>query len=142
MHEYDYLLQCCATHSYLRFSHFHRSENGVRGEVISLGLSGDPFLCCVKACDCRVVHFYVHNTLVTIPLATAFINQTPHKIQPKHITKALNDYVTYLGTDLGFLASHVTARCLRASGANALLLAKVDTDIIRLIRQWCSDKML
>ena len=109
---------------------FTDQKNGVRGKVIGLGLSGDPYLCCVKACARRVVHLGAHNAPATTPLATAYINQTPHKIQPKHITKALKDCVTFLGADLGFLATDVTARCLRASGANALLLAKVDTDII------------
>ena len=121
---------------------FTTQKNGVRGEVIGLGLSGDPFLCCVKACARRVVHLRAHNAPATTPLATAYLNQTPHKIQPKHITKALKDCVTFLGADLGFLATDVTARCLRASGANALLLAKVDTDIIRLIGRWRSDEML
>jgi len=112
---------------------FTDQKNGVRGKVIGLSLSGDPFLCCVKACARRVVHLGAHNAPATTPLATAYINQTPHKIQPKQITKALKDCVTFLGADLGFLATDVTARCLRASGANALLLAKVNTGIIRLI---------
>ena len=48
----------------------------------------------------------------------------------------------YLGPELGFLPEDVTARCLRASGANALLCAKVDTDVIRLLGRWRSDEML
>jgi hypothetical protein len=121
---------------------FTTQKNGVRGEVIGLGLSGDAYLCCVRACARRVIHLRTHNASATTPLATAYSNGNTHKIQPKHITKALKDCVTFLGADLGFLATDVTARCLRAAGANALLLAKVDTDIIRLIGRWRSDEML
>eukprot|EP00957_Ditylum_brightwellii_P139118 10604351-Ditylum_brightwellii.AAC.1 len=31
---------------------------------------------------------------------------------------------------------------MQAGGAMTLLLGKVDTDIIQLIRRWCNDKML
>lgn len=36
----------------------------------------------------------------------------------------------------------MSARCLRAAGANALLCAQVDPDIIRLLGRWRSDEML
>ena len=48
----------------------------------------------------------------------------------------------YLGADIGFLPLDVTAQSLRAAGAQALLLGRVDTDVIRLIGQWRSDVML
>ena len=111
-----------------------------RGEIIGLGLSGDSYLCCVRACARRVIHLWSHNAPVTTPLATAYYsNGTAHKIQPKHITKALKDCVTFLGADLGFLATDVTVRCLQAAGANALLLAKVDTNIIHGAQIRCYD---
>ena len=47
-----------------------------------------------------------------------------------------------LGGLYTFVPHEVSARCLRAAGATALLLAKVDTDIIRLIGRWKSDEML
>ena len=55
----------------------------------------------------------------------------------------MRDAVTFLSpAALGFLPSDVSARCLRAAGANALLCAKVDTDVIRLLGRWRSDEML
>ena len=48
----------------------------------------------------------------------------------------------YLGADIGFLPSDVTARSLCAAGTQALLLGQVDTDVIRLIGRRCSDAML
>ena len=47
-----------------------------------------------------------------------------------------------MGPDLGFLPQDISARCLQAAGATALLLARVDPDIIRLIGRWRSDEML
>ena len=49
--------------------------------------------------------------------------------------------VQYLGTDLGFLSSEISARSLRAGGAMALLVSDVDTDMIRLLGRWRSDEM-
>ncbi len=50
--------------------------------------------------------------------------------------------MTFLGPELGFLSSEVSARCLRAAGATALLNSKVDGDLIKLLGRWHSDAML
>jgi len=50
--------------------------------------------------------------------------------------------VRFLGFGLGFTAHEVSARSLRAGGAMALLVSKVDTDIIQLLGRWRSDEML
>jgi hypothetical protein len=64
-------------------------------------------------------------------------------VSPADITAALRTAVYALGpTTLGFKPSDITARCLRAAGAMALLCARVDTDIIRLLGRWRSDEML
>ena len=64
------------------------------------------------------------------------------KVTSKQITETLRDAVVFFGTSLGFTKEDISARSLRAAGANALLFAKVDTDIIRLIGRWKSDEML
>lgn len=56
--------------------------------------------------------------------------------------QVLREAVGALGPDLGFLPKDVSARCLRAAGAMALLLSDVDTNIIQLIGRWRSDAML
>ncbi len=58
------------------------------------------------------------------------------------ITSTIRDSVGFLGPELSFLPTDVSAHCLRAAGATALLLAQVDPDIIRLIGCWRSDEML
>ena len=63
-------------------------------------------------------------------------------IRPRDITRTIQQAVKSIVINLGFLPSDVTARSLRAAGANALLLADVDPNIIRLIGRWKSDEML
>ena len=122
---------------------FDQQKNGVRGEVIGLSTSGDPLLCPIRAIARRVIHLRSHNALPTTPLARVYLTNTrTRSITPSIITATLQEAVAVLGSDLGFLPSDVSARSLRAAGANALLLARVDTDIIRLIGRWRSDEML
>ena len=119
---------------------FTEQKNGVRGEVIGLGCSGDSYLCPVKALVRRVLCLRAAGASSPTPLAR-LINQ-PTSVTPSQITSLLRQAVCELGTDLGFLPSDVSARCLRAAGATALLVGKVDTDVIRLIGRWRSDEML
>ena len=122
---------------------FDRQKNGVRGEVIGLCTSGDPLLCPVRALARRVIHLRSFNARPTTPLARVYLTGTrTRSITPAIITSTLQLAVAALGADLGFLPTDVSARSLRAAGANALLLARVDTDIIRLIGRWRSDEML
>ena len=118
---------------------FTDQKNGVRGEVIGLGQSKEPFLCPVKAIVRRVLYLRDNNATSQTPLARVFDGPT---VTPSRITNVLRNAVSALGTDLGFLPSDVSARCLRAAGAMALLLADVDSNVIQLIGRWRSDAML
>lgn len=120
---------------------FTTQKNGVRGEVIGLACSGDPFICPVKAIIRRVSYLRANNAPPDTPLARLF--NTRSRVTAASISQVLRDAVEFLGpSTLGFLPSDVSARCLRAAGATALLLARVDTDIISLIGRWRSDEML
>ncbi len=57
------------------------------------------------------------------------------------ITTQLCQAVTFLGSDLGFLPSEVSACLLHADGVMAPLVANIDIDIIQLLGHWCSDEM-
>jgi len=84
---------------------------------------------------------HVNNAPPDTPLARLF--NTRSRVTAASISQVLRDAVEFLGpSTLGFLPSDVSARCLRAAGATALLLARVDTDIISLIGRWRSDEML
>lgn len=122
---------------------FTTQKNGVRGEVIGLGLSGDPVLCPVQILIRRILHLQAHQAPPTTTLATYFINHRAATVKPADITTALRQAVSVLGPhQLGFHARDVSARSLRAAGAMALLCAQVDTDYIRLLGRWRSDEML
>jgi hypothetical protein len=121
-----------ATFAVLEFS---TQRNGVRGECIGLGLSGDAWLqlCPVNAWS---------TTDCTRELLLMLLQNRWHQVSTSHISQTLKDAVTYLGPVLGFLVADVSARSLRAAGAMALLCAQVDTDVIRIIGCWRSDEML
>ena len=122
---------------------FTTQKNGVRGEVIGLGRSGDPLFCPVLAAARRCLHLRTAGAPDTQPLAS-FVDPLSHhltRIAPPDITALLRLSVTILGTQYGFLPGDVSARSLRAAGAMALLCADVDTDRIRLLGRWQSDQM-
>lgn len=120
---------------------FTTQKNGVQGEVIKLGRSGHNFCCPTLAIIRRVLHLRAHGAPPSAPLARVFTPKGTCSVTPKLITTHLRNTVNFLGTDLGFLPSEVSARSLRAGGAMALLLSDVDTDIIQLLGRWRSDEM-
>jgi hypothetical protein len=123
---------------------FTTQKNGVRGELIGLGRSGDPHFCPVAAAVRRVLHLRAASAPPTQPLASFSNPLTSQltRLRPADITAALRLAVTILGGDYHFAPSDVSARSLRSAGAMALLCANVDSDRIRLIGRWRSDEML
>jgi hypothetical protein len=122
---------------------FTTQKNGVRGEVIGLGRSGNPALCPVLSLARRIAHLRAHHAPPTQPLASYYDNSpTINLIKPSDITATLRVSTAVIGPTIGFLPSDISARSLRASGAMALLCAHVDTDVIRLLGRWRSDEML
>ena len=122
---------------------FSTQKNGVRGEVIGLGRSGDPNFCPVLAAARRVIHLRQSAAPATQPLASFLdpVSNQLTRLSPADLTAILRLSVTVLGAQFGFLPSDVSARSLRAAGAMALLCADVDSDRIRLLGRWQSDQM-
>ena len=54
----------------------------------------------------------------------------------------MKNTVTYLGPTLYFLATDISARCFPAAGANALLNARIDPEVVTLISCWRYNEML
>ena len=122
---------------------FTTQKNGVPNEVIKLGRSGDPYCCPTLAIIRRVLHLRSYKAPPHTPLARVFLaSGTTKSVKPSDITSHLRCAVRFLGFGLGFTAQEVSARSLRAGGAMALLISKVDTDIIQLLGRWRSDEML
>jgi hypothetical protein len=123
---------------------FTTQKNGVRGEVIGLGRSGNPALCPVMTLARRIAHLRTHHAPPTQPLASYYKPLSPaiHLIKLSDITAALRFSTAIIGPSVGFLPADISARSLRAAGAMALLCAQVDSDVIRLLGRWRSDEML
>jgi hypothetical protein len=122
---------------------FSQQKNGVRGEGIGHGRSGHPFACPVRALQRRVLHLRHFAAPDDTPLFTIFsVNAPPSAVTSAHITAMLRFSATALFLQLGIDPTRISARSLRAGGAMALLCARVDTDIIRLVGRWRSDEML
>ena len=129
----------CSTFVSLTFT---LQKNGVQGEVVGLGLSGDPMLCPVKAMIRIITQLRRSNASPNTLLASVKVNRRWRPVTPSMITKSIKQAVRFLGPTLGFLDTDVSARCLRAAGSNALLAARVDPEVISLIGRWRSDEML
>ena len=63
-------------------------------------------------------------------------------VRSAEITAALRDATTIIGPQVGFTPDNVSARSVRAGGAMDLIMARVDTDTIRLVGRWHSNAML
>ena len=122
---------------------FTDQKNGVRGEKIGQGATGDPLLCPKQALRRRVLHLRNNGAPADSPLSRF---KTPagrwKNVTPTMISATLKAAVKFCGPNLGYTKDDVSARSLRAAGAMALLCAGVDSDIIRLIGRWRSDEML
>jgi len=120
---------------------FTTQKNGVRGELIGLGRSGNPVFCPVQACINRVEHLRPYSALPASPLYTFFHNGW-QGITTSVLTAELRHTVQFMGHTVGLTPDDISVRSLRSSGAMALLCAHVDTDKIRLLGRWRSDEML
>jgi hypothetical protein len=123
---------------------FTMPQNGVQGEVIGLGLSGDPFVCPVSNATAQGVrHLLAHHAPADTPLSTYFQADQASYVTRTDITTTLRTSVRALGSASGFHHSEFSARPLRAAGGKALVLcAHGDSDTICLLGRWHSDKML
>ena len=75
-------------------------------------------------------------------LATVFNGKRWSTVLSAEITSALRAATTIIGTQVRFTPDDVSARSMRAGGAMSLLMARVDTDLIRLVGRWHSNVML
>jgi hypothetical protein len=121
---------------------FTTQKNAVRGEVIGLSLSGDPFVCPVIATAQRVRHLLAHHTPADTPLCTYFQDDQASYVTPTDIATTLRASVRALGSAIGCHHSEFSACSQWAAGAMALLCAHVDSGTIRLLGRWHSDEML
>jgi hypothetical protein len=123
---------------------FTTQKNGVKGEVISHGLSGDPLNCPVKAVVRRVQYLRDCNATPDTPLCTYFTPTNRRStIKSPDIKDALRKGLMIVGPEtVDIVPSELESRSLRAGGATALLCANIDFNTIRLLGRWKSDAMI
>lgn len=121
---------------------FTTQKNGVLGEKVGHGRSTEPFACPVLAISRRVHHLRSYHAAPDTPLYQTFYNGAWKPVKSSDITNALRSMAARRFLVYGLSPSEISARSLRAGGAMALLCAKVDTDIIKLVGRWRSDEML
>ena len=122
---------CCTTSASLTFDN---QKNGVHGEVISLGFSGNPSLCSVKAIMQRAIHLCQNCSSPHTPLSLNYCATSIYwkPVTPSQVFAILKDTVTFLGPALGFLTVDVSACCLHTARANVLLNACIDPEVSTL----------
>jgi hypothetical protein len=84
---------------------FTNQKNGVEGEIIGHGPSGDGFICPVDAVRARVRHLWENNAPLNTPLCAYYqANGTIKYVTSRDITTTLRAVVSQLGpAALGFL---------------------------------------
>lgn len=126
---------------------FTTQKNGVKGEVITHGTTGDPNCCPVRALVRRLTYIKQTGLPLTTPLCSYrdATDNTLRHVTSKAVSMLLKASISQLaraGELLNISESEVDARSLRAGGATALLCARVDREDIQLFGRWKSDAML
>ena len=122
---------------------FTTQKNGVKGEIIRHGRSGDPLACPVRAMVRRVRYLLNHGASPDTPLCTYYLNNNARHVTSNNITSAVRSALALVDpSTLDISPEDISARSLRAGGATALLCAGVDRDTIQLLGRWQSDAML
>jgi hypothetical protein len=124
---------------------FTTQKNGVKNEIIRNGMTGDPFVCPVRAAARRLHYHKLHNSPPNTDLCSYYDDGKPRHVISRHITQALRaglKMVLAQGIPLNIKPSDIDARSLRSGGATAMLCAKIDKDLTQLQGRWKSDAMI
>ena len=124
---------------------FTDQKNGVRGEIVGHSANSDSFFCPVKALLRICRRMKKHSARTTDPLYHHY-NPAPtqrnwYDVRPTFITNALRHAANRIQATTGLTSNLLSACSLRPGGATALLVARIDTNIIQLLGRWKSDAM-
>lgn len=124
---------------------YSNQKNGVQGQGITLGATGHPTICPLKALLRRIRHLRAYDAPTDTPIHSYFepaLSSECRVVYSVHITCALRVAAAEKLSTLGIEPKDISARSLRPGGATAMLCAKIDRDITQLIGRWKSDEML
>ena len=89
-----------------------------------------------------MAHLRQHGATPDKHLAAVSNGNTWSTVRSAEIPAALRAVTTLMGPQVGFTPEDVSARLMRAGGAMDFLMARVYTDMIRLVGRWRRDVML
>lgn len=118
---------------------FEDQKNGKKDDKISHTKSGHPTLCPVRALQQRKTELRTCMENTPIYMFHHEQHNRLEAISASFLTKALRHAAAQCQHITGIPADKISARSLRAGGATALLCAKIDKDIIKLLGRWRSD---
>jgi hypothetical protein len=119
---------------------FSDQKNSNRGKKVGHATSGDNIFCPVRALARRLIHLRQNQA----PPHTAIhcyyeqFRGRQMRIPSTSVNLLLRQSATLTGHD----PADVTVKALCATGAMALITARIDSDLIRLLGRWQSDVML
>ena len=90
----------------------------------------------------RVVHLQRHSNTSDKPIASVQYYMTWAHVSSADITTTIQSNVIEEVPDIRLAFTNISTRYLRAGGAIAILLSKVDSDTIRPVPRWQSKTML
>ena len=127
--------------------YFTTQKNQRKGDAIALGRSRHP-LCCPVTAAIRFVLRHRAAALsqgqplsLTTKLASYRRANRTFAIRATDVSAQLRFAAAACEPTTGLSPADISARSLRAGGAMALLVGKVDTDTIKLLGRWHSDAM-
>jgi hypothetical protein len=119
---------------------FTDQKNANRGEQVGHAASGDYIFCPVRALARRVIHLRRNGAPPHTPIHCYYEQFRGRQLRVP--SSSINLLLRHSATLLGLDPADVTVKALRATGAMALITARIDSDLIRLLGRWQSDSML
>jgi hypothetical protein len=119
---------------------FSDQKNANRGEKVGHATSGDHSFCPVRALARRVLHLRRNQAPPHTPIHCYYeqFRGRQLRVPSASINLCLKQAALLLGVD----PLDITVKAMRATGAMALITARIDGDLIRLLGRWQSDAML
>jgi hypothetical protein len=121
---------------------YNNQKNGVRGQGVTMGASGDPHVCPVRTLARRIRHLRDNNAAADTPIYSFWEDGQRSEVYSVHVTHALRLAAAALLPELGIEPRDISCRSLRPGGATAMLCARIDLNVTRLVGRWRSDEML
>ena len=124
---------------------YNNQKNGTRGQGITMGTTGDPNICPVRTLGRRVQHLRMHYATAETPIYSFWdqaFGGARSEVYSVHVTQALRLAAAALLPELGIEPQDISCRSLRPGGATAMLCARIDLNIAKLVGRWRSDEML